>query len=86
MNTTTEQSSGTVLSLGIEALIHEATLQTALRDLGDPSYREGLEVLVESLETEAKLSQIGRYASSGMIVENLVARLQIIDYRKQHPS
>ena len=86
MNTTAQQFSGTGPSLGIDALVQEATLQTGLRDLGDPSYREGLEVLVESLETEAKLSQIGRYAASGMIVENLVARLQIIDYRKQHPD
>lgn len=75
-----------VPSLQADKLIAQAKEQTGLSDFGDPSFRAGLEVLIHALETEAQLSQIGRIAAKGMLTDNLAVRLQITDYRKQHPE
>ncbi len=73
-------------SLSIDKLLAKASSTTGLSDFGDPSYREGLEVLLESLEKEANLSQMGRIIAKGLVVENLITRLQVVDYRKQRPE
>lgn len=73
-------------SLTAERLIKQAQKKTGLRDFGDDSFRKGLTVLIESLESEARLSFIGRIAAKGMIIDNLVTRLQITDYRKRRPE
>lgn len=68
------------------ALIAAASRQTGLDDFGEPDFRQGLEQLVESLESEAQLSTIGRTAAKAELVDNLCRRLRIIDYRKLHPT
>jgi hypothetical protein len=68
-------------------LLAEATRQTGgLTDYGDPSFRKALEVLCHSLETEAKLSELGRQLLHGKCVELLVNRLRIEQYFKNHPE
>jgi hypothetical protein len=69
------------------ALIAEATRQAeGLTDFGDPSFRPALEVLCRSLESEAKLSELGRQLLHGKFVELLVNRLRIEACFEQHPE
>lgn len=69
-----------------DQMITEAQRRAGLIDFGDPDFRLGLEQLAESLEREAHLSQIGRFAAKGILVDQLVNRLQLINYRKQRPE
>ena len=72
--------------LNPEQLIAAAEVRTALNNWGDPSFRIGLDHLVESLQREARLSQMGQYAVEAALVDRLVNRLQLIDYRQRRPE
>lgn len=67
-------------------LIDQAIAQSGLGDLGDPSALEGLEVLVEAIDAEAKLNELGDLGIAGAIVAALVNRLRVIDHLKQNPE
>jgi Sulfotransferase family len=69
-----------------EALLATAAEQTGLSDFGDPSFREGLDVLVGALNTEAKLTEAASGRVGGSIVATLVNRLQVEDYLKSNPE
>ncbi len=69
-----------------DVLIAEAIRATGLEDFGDPSFRAGLEHLVDAIEREARLSLLGHLATRRMLVETLVNRLRIVDYRRGHPQ
>jgi hypothetical protein len=56
------------------------------KNFGDPSYREGLEVLCDSLNREAKLSDFGRGLLEHKIIELLVNRLRIEEFFRLHPE
>ncbi len=68
------------------ALLAQARRQTGLDDFGPDTYREGLRVLIDSLQREANLNQIGRIMARYQILHLLVERLRFIDYRKRHPE
>jgi hypothetical protein len=68
------------------ALLDTARRETALDDFGDPSFRDGLEVLVDALGREAHLSDVGRMAFSGQILGYLQERLRIEDWYRRHPE
>jgi hypothetical protein len=71
----------------LQSLLDEAVKQAGgPKDFGDPSFREGLDVLCRSLETEARLSPLGRQLLHQKFVELLVNRLRIEDYFKRHPE
>lgn len=81
--------SGTGLSrptLDAEKLIAKAKATTKLEDFGDDSFRIGLDKLTQSLRNEARLSQIGRIAAHRLLLDNLVIRLQLTEYRKRRPE
>ena len=44
--------------LNAELLIKQAKKKTGLQDFGDPSFRDGLEILATELNDHAQLSQI----------------------------
>jgi hypothetical protein len=69
-----------------EALLAAARRETGLADFGDGSFREGLDVLVGSLEREADLSTLGRLALRAQLVRNLATRLRVVDWAKRHPE
>ena len=83
-----------VIKLGIEkpplmpteTLILKAKKQTGLSDFGDESFIPALEKLAVSLEREARLSQLGRIAVHGMLLDNLKLRLSLTEYRKKRPE
>jgi hypothetical protein len=70
-----------------EALLAEASAKAGgLRDFGDPSFREGLAVFCRALESEAKLSLLGRQLLHQKIIELLTNRLGVEDWYKRHPE
>lgn len=73
-------------TLSTPAIIAEAKKNTGLEDYGDKSFVEALERLIESLNNEAQLSQIGRIGAKASILSELEKRLRLIDYRKKHPQ
>lgn len=68
------------------ALMAVAVKRTGLEDFGDPDFRPALEHLVDALESEARLSTIGRMVTHRMLEDTLAHRLRIVDYRKRHPE
>lgn len=72
--------------LPTESLVRAAKKQTGLSDFGDESFMPALEKLAVSLEREARLSQLGRIAVHGMLLDNLKLRLNLTQYRKQRPE
>jgi hypothetical protein len=75
-----------VARLDPERLVAAARRGTGLDDFGDPGFREGLDVLVESALREGDLHAFGRIAFAGMLRNSLENRLRIVDHAKRHPD
>ncbi|HUI49875.1 MAG TPA: sulfotransferase [Acidimicrobiia bacterium] len=76
----------TAFDLSAERAVQQAVEQTGLDDLGDPSWRDGLERLVDALRDEAQLNELGAALVGGELTGYLGDRMRIIDYRKSHPE
>jgi len=63
-----------------------ACAATGLEDFGSPYYREGLERIVEALNTEADLNDIGQVIQHATISNALIQRLKIEDAYREHPE
>lgn len=70
----------------VEPLLATARDETELNDFGDATFREGLDVLAESLVREADLNDVGRFALRGLILGYLRERLHIEDWYRRHPE
>ena len=71
----------------IDRLLEAASAATGgLDDFGDPSFRDGLEVLIRSGAEEGRLTPIGEAALEGMSVGSLCARLRVVDWHASHPE
>jgi hypothetical protein len=70
----------------VETLLASARERTGLAGFGDPSFRDGLERLVDGLEAEADLSPLGRIAAGAMLDGQLANRLRIEDWWRRHPE
>jgi len=70
----------------IDALRSQASDATGLDDLGEDTWREGLERLVDALENEARLNEIGVQIASSEIVGYLTNRLHVTNWRNLHPE
>jgi hypothetical protein len=69
-----------------DALLEEACRSTGLSDFGDPSFRDGLEVLLDSTLREAELSPIGRAMLEQQLSSHLVNRLRVEAWWRSHPE
>ena len=69
-----------------DQLLHRAITATALADFGDDSFREGLDVLVASVESEAHLTERGKVGFDMQIVDLLCCRLQVEHWYRMHPE
>lgn len=67
-------------------LLRDARERTGLSDFGPDDFREGLEVLCDSIENEAKLHPIGRLILHGRIRGALETRLRAEALLKRHPE
>ena len=70
----------------VNELLDEARVETGLDDFGDDSFREGLDILVESLQGEARLNAVGERAMRRQVVGHLSQRLQVEDWYRRHPE
>jgi hypothetical protein len=69
-----------------EALIAAACEQTRLDDFGSDRFREGLEVLCQSVSSEARLNQVGAAVVPGAVLACLTNRLKVVEWVKRHPG
>ena len=73
-------------SLDAQSLLDAASKSTGLTDFGDDGFREGLQVLVRSLDEEAQLTTIGRVAARKRLIGLLELRLRLADHRRRNPA
>ncbi len=71
---------------GYKTLMDIAQSETGLKDFGNDSFLEGLEILVNALRNEAKLNAMGEQVLQGRILGHLKQRLQIEDWYRRHPE
>ena len=71
---------------GPDELLAEATERTGLTDFGPGDFREGLEVLVESLRSDGDLSEAGAAVATGDLRRRLVNRLEVEAWYREHPE
>jgi hypothetical protein len=72
--------------LDADALIARARRRAQCDDLGGESFRVGLDLLVDSLEREARLHDAGRESIADIIILSLVNRLRVVDWTTRHPE
>jgi hypothetical protein len=72
--------------MDVEGLLAAAREQTGLDDFGDDSFREGLDRLVDSIDTESNLNELGQMALPFLITRLLTTRLQVEDWYRRHPE
>lgn len=75
---TTEQHRDRLVAAAIEAAGSD--------DFGADTWREGLDLYLESLESSAQLNEIGVGVADDGIVGDLTTRLKIEAWRKEHPA
>lgn len=71
--------------LDVDALVAIAT-DVGGDDFGDPTWREGLERLVDSLLAEGQLNELGEQIVAGEIVGYLTTRAGLVAHRREHPE
>jgi hypothetical protein len=69
-----------------DRLVGEAMTATGLHDLGESTWREGLDRLLDDLVGEARLHDLGVEIVLREIVSYLTNRLGITAWRKEHPE
>ncbi len=69
-----------------ENLVANACEQTGLDDFGDDGWQPALELLVDGLVNQARLSMIGVEVAYGDLMRALSNRLSVIDWRKRNPD
>ena len=74
------------MNLSEENLLETACRRTGLNDWGGDSFRAGLRVLLESDNTEARLSFLGKLAVRFEYLRSLCNRLRIQDTLNRHPE
>ncbi len=73
-------------ALSVEALVDGARRKTGLADFGDDGHIEALDVLVGSMNEEARLTATGRVVQRSRLDGALVQRLRIEELLRQHPE
>jgi hypothetical protein len=70
----------------VERLVTRACERASLDDFADDSWREGLTLLVQTVDSAPGVSEGGREYVYGQFVDALWNRLRVVDYLKQHPE
>ena len=73
-------------SLETDLLISHAKRKTGLADFGDDGHLRALEMLVEAINDEARLTATGRLIQKSRLASALAHRLRIEDLLKRHPE
>jgi hypothetical protein len=72
--------------LDVDRLVDQACKATGHDDLGENTWREGAERLVDELNDGAALNEIGAVIASAELGNYLSNRLRIVDWVKRHPE
>ncbi|HMQ28064.1 MAG TPA: hypothetical protein PKA98_18895, partial [Acidimicrobiales bacterium] len=72
--------------LDADALVAEVIEATGLDDFGEDTWREGLEQLLDSLRSEARLHELGVFVAADDARMNLTNRLEVTDWHRRHPD
>ncbi len=72
--------------LDADALVNKAKESAKLDDFGGDGWREGLEILVDSANSEGRLSQLGLLVMQSIINDTLQTRLRVVDWSNRHPE
>jgi len=70
----------------VDALLERARSKTGLERFGEEGFRDGLERLIHSIDTEARLTQMGTAAFENSVLDLLRQRLEIEDWFARHPN
>jgi hypothetical protein len=70
----------------VDRWLAQAVETTGLDDFGDPSFRDGLDVLSAALDDEAALTPLGRMVTDAQIGRLLATRLQVQAWTSAHPE
>lgn len=73
-------------ALALDRLVEEASQAAGLDDFGQPTWREGAERLIEALNGEAELNELGSAIAPGEITDYLTSRLQVVDWVRRNPA
>jgi hypothetical protein len=73
-------------ALPSDELVTRACERAGLDDFGGDSWREGLGLLVDSIEAAPGVNPGGRDFVYGQFIDALWNRLRIVDYLRQHPE
>jgi hypothetical protein len=76
----------TIADVTADRALEQAAEQTGLTDLGDDSWKDGLDRLVDALRNEAALNELGAALVGGELAGYLGDRMRVLDYRKSHPE
>ena len=66
-------------------LLETAATRTGLSDFGPPTFRDGLDRIVEGIRTESQLNPMGEAAAPEVLLSYLVNRLQVLDWHGATP-
>jgi hypothetical protein len=72
--------------LDVDRLLAQARSHAGSADLGEDTWREGLERLVDALRAEARLNALGLQIVAGEIAAYLSNRLGVTAWRRSHPE
>jgi hypothetical protein len=72
--------------ISVDELVARACERAGLDDFGDDSWREGLTLLVQTVESSPGVNLGGRDYVYDQFVQALWNRLRVVDYLKQHPE
>jgi hypothetical protein len=70
----------------VDELVAGAVAAARADDFGEGSWREGLTILIEGLEAEADLNDVGDAMARTELTSYLVNRLEIVEWRRRHPE
>jgi hypothetical protein len=70
----------------VEEIIAEATARTGLTEIGDRSVLDGLARLIESYQSEARLTVQGMAMKRETLIANMAIRMQVEDWLTRHPD
>ena len=73
-------------ALNVDTMVAAATRRARLADFGDDAFMTPLNVLVDAINREARLTPAGRLIQRQRIVGALVNRLRVQDLLRRHPE
>jgi hypothetical protein len=70
----------------MSSLVDEAVARAGEEDFGEATWQEGLAILLDSLESDARLNDLGVEIALGGVVDYLATRLALTAWRRDHPE